>query len=138
MIAVVTLILWLVVLTLGLYAVFSDKGSGDFPAVPADADVIIISSNYTICVPNPGAGNSGIEGNGSIIYGNIDSKTYGSALTPPTAGCLDSTFGELTYNTFILYTNGQPGTTTYVLISTNSTQSVIDHYFPASEGWIDG
>jgi hypothetical protein len=141
MIAVVTIVLWLVVLTLGLYAVLSDKGSGDLPPIPANAETLfLLGTDYSICVPSPGAGNVGIEGTGDGATGYLVAangylaKTY-YLSTPYFAddGCVNITGGtfQLTYNTMLA-----DGVTDYLVISNTKTlQQLIDHYFPASGGW---
>jgi hypothetical protein len=143
MIAVVTIVLWLVVLTLGLYAVLSDKGSGDLPPIPANAESLsLLGTEYSICVPSPGAGNVGLEGTGDAAMGYVvagdsfPAKTYG-LFTPPFAdeGCVNvgGTTVQFTYNTMMAEDE-----TNYLLISNTKTlQQLIDHYFPASGGWTE-
>jgi hypothetical protein len=144
MIAVV-IVLWLVVLTLGIYAVTSDKNSGDLPdALPADAEfVMLVGNNYSICVPNPGDGNIGLDGSGDISTGYPN----GGSTTPPKtyivsagpfddSGCTDVEFPgpELVYNSFL-----NAGNDSYIFVSnTHTLQQLIDHYFPESGGWYEG
>lgn len=133
-------LLWLVVLGLVLYSVFSSNGSSssEFPSVPSGAQgIVLIGTNYSICTPDGSIISNGVVGTGNFATStNFQGKVF-SIFTPDFTPdfCIDISDLALQYNVFTEEASLGPFYT--IISNTKTLQQLIDHYFPASGGWVE-
>jgi len=127
----VVVLLWIITVSLFVYAVVSDKSTGgsgplpplNLPAIPQYADFIRLAGNeFSICTPQGSIiSNNGISGNGFYAVAEINDEFYGKIEN---SGCNSFAFSSLVNNTW-----KQLGTNVSALYSsTYSTQHLIDFY----------
>ena len=136
-------LLWIIALSLLVYAVVSksDSGSGpsppppppppptDLPAIPEGAfSIRIIGRDHTLCSPTLGGTKSGVTGDGFIVNGYTDENVF-ARVEYSFSGCqaINSNGNALVNNTWVA--RGGLGTGSYAFYSSVYTlQQLIDYF----------
>jgi hypothetical protein len=134
---IVTLLLWIVVLSFLVYVASTYKDGNKSSSLPLPSNataVFLIGTNYTIC----GENNTGVLGSGQIASTeDIPNKKWRFDALPFQNSCLDMNgYGfasqPFVYNTF----NVSSGNLAVIVSNTKTLNELVEIYFPSSQNWV--
>ena len=132
-------LLWIITVSLLVYAVVSKKSGGsnpppdppgpnELPPIPQEADFIrLIGNDFSICTPNQGGvpvANSGLIGNNDQAFGNTAGQFYTVNDVNTEGDCFGYSDSAIENN--VWFSNGNIN---FIVSTTFTLQQMIDFYF---------